>query len=536
MLFLYGIIFIFTRLEIFMKKSYIPLKNTLINAFGTFLSRITGIIKFNIVNYLFGAGADTFYSANANILSLRKVLGEGPLINSFLPIFSKEKNKNSIEADRFASNVINQLFIISIIVIIIGIAVTPWWTKTFLPGFNNDAQAFNEIVRLTSIMLFSTIFFSLFSIIMGLLNAHEKFISSSSAPILSNIVFIVFPILTYKQLGVMSLAWAIVIGSFVQCIAEGIELYMIGFRYQFYLNFKSDNIKAFWKLFFPTALNYLAQSSISIGLGYFASYLPRGSMTYLRNANTIMIAPVGFIGVAISGAIFPVFAKVKDNKEELAEVWTQGLIFFMFASIPIAIFFLIYPDIIVNIIFRDISRFFSGSTGLFTIELLDATITAVKILSTILIPWSLNIMIGKLFYSLEKPMFPLFLIGVNFILNILGYHFSRVFGWGGIGLVYADLIAGWLTLITSFIIISFYLPQTKKYNFVFLKNTIIFSILSTTLWILCKPLYNWYLTIESPLFALLLGGFIFTLGIVLFGIVTHLLKINPITNRKNITL
>ncbi len=519
-----------------MKKSYIPLKNTLISSFGTFLSRVTGIIKFNVVNYLFGAGADTFYSANANILALRKVLGEGPLVNSFLPIFSKEKNKDSIEADRFASNVINQLLIISIIVIVIGIIVTPWWTKTFLPGFNNDPQAFHEIVALTSIMLFSTVFFSFFSIIMGILNAHERFVSSSNAPILSNIVFIIFPILTYKQLGVMSLAWAIVLGSFAQCIAEGIELYMIGFRYHFYLNFKSDNIKSFWKLFFPTALNYLAQSGISIGLGYFASFLPRGSMTYLRNANTIMIAPVGFIGVAISGAIFPVFAKVKNNKEELAEAWTQGLIFFLFASIPIAAFFLIYPDVMVNMIFRDISRFFSGSTGQFTPELLHATITAVKILSTIIIPWSLNIMVGKLFYSLEKPMFPLFLIGVNFVVNMLGYHFSRVFGWGGTGLVYADLIAGWLTLITSLILVMLYLPQTKRHNFTCFKYAFHFSFLSILFWLLCTPLYNWYLVIDSPLFSLILGASIFVLGIGLFGILTHFLKINPITNRKNLTL
>ena len=519
-----------------MKKSYIPLKNTLISSFGTFLSRITGIIKFNVVNYLFGAGADTFYSANANILALRKVLGEGPLVNSFLPIFSKEKTKDSIEADRFASNVINQLFIVSIIVVVIGIIVTPWWTKTFLPGFNDDPQAFNEIVALTSIMLFSTVFFSFFSIIMGILNAHERFVSSSTAPILSNIVFIIFPILTYKQLGVMSLAWAIVLGSFVQCVAEGIELYMIGFRYHFYLNIKSDNIKSFWKLFFPTALNYLAQSGISIGLGYFASFLPRGSMTYLRNANTIMIAPVGFIGVAISGAIFPVFAKVKNNKEELAEAWAQGLIFFLFASIPIAAFFLIYPDVMVNMIFRDISRFFSGSTGQFTPELLNATITAVKILSTIIIPWSLNIMVGKLFYSLEKPMFPLFLIIINFVVNMLGYHFSRVFEWGGTGLVYADLISGWITLLTSLILIMFYLPQTKKHNFTFFKYASYFSFLSAIFWLLCTPLYNWYLTIESPLFSLILGASIFVLGIGLFGTLTHFLKINPITNRKNLTV
>lgn len=519
-----------------MRKSYIPLKNTIISSLGTFLSRVTGIIKFNVVNYLFGAGADTFYSANANILSLRKVLGEGPLVNAFLPIFSKEKKDDSVEADRFASNILNQIIIISIIVIIIGILIAPWWTSVFLPGFKKDPVAFREIVTLTSIMLFSTLFFSLFSIVMGILNTHERFLSSSSAPIFSNIIFIVFPLITYQKLGILSLAWAVVLGSFIQCIVEGIELALIGFRYHLYLDFKDSRVKNFWKLFFPTALNYLAQSGISIGLGYFASFLPRGSMTYLRNANTIMIAPVGFIGVAISGAIFPVFAKIKHNKAELAEAWAQGLIFFLFASIPIALFFAIYPDLIVNIIFRDISRFFSGSTGQFTQELLDATINAIRILSTLIIPWSINIMVGKLFYSLEKPTIPLFLISINFVTNILGYHLSRVFDWGGTGLVFSDLISGWITMLTCFVIVRLFLPETRKYHGVYIKYIVLFSLFSALIWYACTPLYQWYLTIQSPLILLILGSSIFVLGFTAFVGITHVFRINPLSNRKNLTI
>ncbi|MGL5956217.1 MAG: lipid II flippase MurJ [Brevinema sp.] len=519
-----------------MKKSYIPLKNTLISSFGTFLSRITGIIKFNVVNYLFGAGADTFYSANANILSLRKILGEGPLVNSFLPVFSKYKNEDSAKADLFASNIINQLIIISFIVTGIGIIVTPWWTKTFLPGFTNNPQAFQEIVQLTVIMLFSTVFFSIFSIVMGILNAHEKFLSSSTAPILANIIFIVFPLLTYQHLGIMSLAWAVVLGSIAQCIAEAIELYLSGFRYHFYLNLSDQYILSFWKLFFPTALNYLAQSGISIGLGYFASFLPRGSITYLRNANTIMIAPVGFIGVAISGAIFPVFAKVKHDTQQLAEAWSQGVIFFLFTSIPIALFFFIYPDVMVNLIFRDISRFFSGSTGQFTEDLLFQTTNAVQILSTILIPWSLNIMVGKLFYSLEKPNFPLLLILVNFLTNIFGYYLSRVFSWGGIGLVYSDLISGWVTLCTSLLLIAHTLPKTNQYNHTLVKYGVVFTLLSLTIWLGCRPVYYWYLSFNSPLILLILGSLLFIIGISVFLGITHLFRINPITNRKKLRI
>lgn len=513
------------------KVSYVPLKNTIINALGTLLSRISGIMKFNVVNYLFGAGADTFYSANANILSLRKVFGEGPLVNAFLPIFSKEKTKDAIAADEFASNILNQVIIVSFVITIIGILVTPLWTSLFLPGFKDNPQEFKEIIALTSIMIFSTVFFSVFSVAMGILNSHERFFASANAPILSNIVFIVFPLLTYKSLGIMSLAWAIVIGTFFQCILEMVELYMIGFKYRFILNFTDSRTKAFWKLYVPVALNYLAQSGISIGLGYFASFLPRGSMTYLRNANTIMIAPVGFIGVAISGAIFPIFAKVKEDRKKLSQAWMQGLIFFLFLSIPISLFFTFYPDVIVNLIFRDISLLFTGSTGKFSQDLLDLTTKSVQILGTVLIPWSLNIIISKIFYALEQPKLPLILILVNFVLNISGYKLAQIFNWGGMGLVYSDLITGWITTFLGMIIVFIELKNTLPEYWKTMKQTLLFIILSTIVWLGLRPLYYIYISATYPLLLIIFGSLLFILGLGIFGGLTYLFKICPLIDR-----
>ncbi|MGL4563230.1 MAG: murein biosynthesis integral membrane protein MurJ [Brevinema sp.] len=515
------------------KVSYVPLKNTLINSLGTFLSRISGIIKFNVVNYLFGASADTFHSANANILALRKVLGEGPLVNAFLPIFSKEKDHNAVLADKFASNIINQIVLVSVVVMIFGIAITPFWTKTFLPGFNNDQKAFADIVGQTSIMLLSTIFFSLFSIVMGVLNAQNRFFSSANAPIIANIVFIFFPLVTYRYLGIMSLAWAVVIGTFLQFIMEAIELYMVGFRYTFTLQFNDPLSKKFWKLFIPTAINYLAQSGISIGLGYFASFLPRGSMTYLRNANTIMIAPVGFIGVAISSAIFPIFAKVKDHKEKLSHAWVQGLLFFLFIAIPICLFCSIYPDVIVNLIFRDISLLVTGSTGRMTDELLTLTIKSVRILGTIIIPWSMTILMGKIFYALEKPRIPLILIFINFVTNILGYKLSQIYRWQGLGLVYSDLISGWLTTFIGMATIVYSLNQKISDYSHMIKNSFLFIILSGVIWMLLKPLHTVYLNTTSPLLLLVIGSTLFILGGGIFGLIAYLLRISPLINNKN---
>lgn len=514
-------------------KSKTAVRNTLINALGTFLSRVSGIVKFNIVNYLFGAGSDTFHSANANILALRKVLGEGPLVNALLPVYSKLKTDNALEADQFASNIINQMVLISVIVTILGWGTTAFWTRVFLPGYINDTAAFNEIVSLTMVMLLSTVFFSTFSVSMAILNAQNRFVSSANAPILANIIFIIFPIFTYKSLGILSLGWAIVIGTALQALAEFIEMYIAGFRYHFLsLNFFSTSSKRFWKLFIPTAFTFLVQSGVSIGLGFFASFLPRGSMTYLRNANTIVQAPVGFIGTALASALFPLFASLKQDKQKLFKAWEEGLVFFLYLCLPITFFFIFYPDMIVNSIFRDLSRIVSGGTGLYSAELFEQTIKATGLQGSIIIPWSLSLILNKIYYSLEKPFLPLVMYALNFILTIAGYITTKNLGLGGMGLVLADLASAWLCLFISLIIISKSLPYAYENKII--KTLAGFLCLSIFSWLLLKPLHLIYLaSISSPLLSIFWSGFIFSLGMGIFYGICYLLKTKPFVRRNN---
>ncbi|MGL5255163.1 MAG: murein biosynthesis integral membrane protein MurJ [Brevinema sp.] len=508
-------------------RSKSTIRNTIINAFGTFLSRISGIVKFNVVNYLFGAGADTFYSANANLLALRKALGEGPLVNSLLPIYSKVKHQEGEDADKFASNILNQILVVALVVTLIGWVSMRFWTKLFLPGFASDPVAFNEIVNLTAVMLLSTFFFSSFSIAMAILNANGRFVVTANAPTISNIIFVVFPILTYQKLGVMSLAWAVVLGTALQAVAGFIDMTAMGFRYRWNsFNVFDARSRNFWKLFLPTSFTYLIQSALSIGLGYFASFLPRGSVTYLRNANTIIQAPVGFIGVALASAVFPLFAGLKHDSQKLFEAWEESLVFFLYLALPIAMLFTLYPDVIVNSIFRDITRLATNSTGKYTPELFQLTIQATGIQGSVLIPWSLNLIINRLFYALERPYMPLIMYAFNFFINIGGYILVRNMNWGGFGLVYADVISGWFTLAISILILH---SQMKfSYNKSFLKTLSLLLILSFGAWMIVKPLHMWYISsVANVWMSIILAGAIFLVGTGIFIGSARLLKVDP---------
>ncbi|MGL5721705.1 MAG: lipid II flippase MurJ, partial [Brevinema sp.] len=319
----------------------------------------------------------------------------------------------------------------------------------------------------------------------------------------------------------------VVIGTALQALAEFIEMYLMGFRYRWNTFSLFDaRSRNFWKLFVPTAFTYLIQSALSIGLGYFASFLPRGSITYLRNANTIIQAPVGFIGVALASAVFPLFAGLKHDSQKLFEAWEESLVFFLYLSLPIAMLFTFYPDVIVNAIFRDVTRVATNSTGKYTPELFDLTIKATGIQASVLIPWSLNLIINRLFYALERPYMPLLMYAFNFFINIGAYMVVRAMSWGGLGLVYADVISGWFTLAVSFLILH---SQMKfPYNKGFLKTLGLLLALSFGSWLAVKPLHFWYISaVDNVWMSIILAGVIFIVGGALFVGSARLLKADP---------
>ena len=322
-----------------------------------------------------------------------------------------------------------------------------------------------------------------------------------------------------------------VIGTALQALASFVDMYVMGFRYRWNAFSLFDaRSRNFWKLFVPTAFTYLIQSALSIGLGYFASFLPRGSITYLRNANTIIQAPVGFIGVALASAVFPLFAGLKHDTQKLFEAWEESLIFFLYLSLPIAMLFTLYPDVIVNCIFRDVTRVATNSTGKYTPELFELTIQATGIQGSVLIPWSLNLIINRLFYALERPYMPLLMYAFNFVINIGAYILVRAMGWGGLGLVWSDVISGWFTLAVSVLILH---SQMKfSYNKGFLKKLGVLLALSFGAWMLVKPLHIWYVSAEANVWmSITLAGAIFVIGAALFVSSARFLKADPFVRK-----
>src|SRR5713101_811848 len=127
--------------------------------YSTLLSLIVGYVRDMVIAYFFGASAETdaYFVAFRIPNLLRRLLAEGSLTVSFIPVFTEYLEKKSREeAKRVSDITFTLLSMILILVSIAGILFSPFIIKLFASGFKDET--FNLAVKLNQIM-FPFIFF-----------------------------------------------------------------------------------------------------------------------------------------------------------------------------------------------------------------------------------------------------------------------------------------------------------------------------------------------------------------------------------------
>ena len=122
----------------------------------------------------------------------------------------------------------------------------------------------------------------------------------------------------------------------------------------------------------------------------------------------------------------------------------------MYLMIPIVVFFIVYPDIIVNTLFRDIIALFTGSSGKYTPDMLAATTRSVGLFSWGLLAMSLNLVLSKIFYASSNAKTPLAINTAFFVCTLALYFLSFIPELGLAGVVIADVIAAWVVTAINF--------------------------------------------------------------------------------------
>src|SRR4030066_347113 len=146
---------------------------------GTLLSRISGFLRDMVVAYFFGAGmaADAFFVAFRIPNLWRRLVGEGSLTISFIPVYTEYLTQKSEEETRRVTHIAFTIGgVILLILTVLGVLFSPILIRIIAPGwFADSPEKFQLTVTLNQIIFPYLFFMGLFALCMGFLTSQRHF-------------------------------------------------------------------------------------------------------------------------------------------------------------------------------------------------------------------------------------------------------------------------------------------------------------------------------------------------------------------------
>lgn len=415
---------------------------------GTLLSRILGFFRDMVIAYFFGAGmaADAFFVAFRIPNLWRRLVGEGSLTISFIPIYTEYLTQRSEEESREVTHIAFTIAgVILLILTAVGILFSPILIRIIAPGWYTEyPEKFQLTVTLNKIIFPYLFFMGLFALSMGILNSIRHFFAPAIAPIFLNISIIVSVFLFYHvfQRPVMALAVGVLAGGVLQFLFQIPFLLRKGISFRFNFNFRHPAIKRIGLLMIPGLIGAAVyQLNVFIDT-IFASFLPSGSVSYLFYADRMIEFPLGIFAIAIGMASLPSLSGLasKGKMEELKETLSFTFRLVSFISIPAMVGLIALKTPIINLYLQ---------RGVFNYYATEMTVKALLFYSVGI--WAIAgvRVIVPAFYSLQDTWTPLKIalicLGANVILNSI-----LIFPLKHAGLALATSLSSTLNLILLF--------------------------------------------------------------------------------------
>jgi len=326
---------------------------------GTLSSRILGFLRDMVIAHFFGASmaADAFFVAFRIPNLWRRLVGEGSLTISFIPVYTEYLTQKPKEEVKELTDIVFTIGgLLLLLITLLGIFFSPILIKIIAPGFTKISEKFQLTVTLNQIIFPYLFFMGLFAISMGILNSLRHFFAPSFAPIFLNISIISSVFIFYHNFKrpVMALAIGVLIGGIIQFLFQIPFLLKKGVTFRFNFNLRHPAIKRIGSLMIPGLIGTAVyQLNVFIDT-IFASFLPSGSISYLFFADRLMEFPLGIFAIAIGMASLPSLSSLasQGKMEELRDTLSFTFRLTSFISIPSMVGLIALKTPIINLLFQ----------------------------------------------------------------------------------------------------------------------------------------------------------------------------------------
>ena len=346
------------------------LKSASVISLLTLVSRITGMVRDQLMAAMFGASAmtDAFNVAFRLPNMFRRLFAEGAFSQAFVPVLGASKVKNGDEATKvLVDRVATVLFWVLVLTCVIGVAAAPALVWVMASGLQQNQQGFDAAVFMARWMFPYIGFMSLVALGAGVLNTYRRFAVPAVTPVLLNLAMILAAWLGapwFKSLGVepiYAMAMGVIGGGVLQLSVQMRALNKIGFLpkiranwAEFQAAWTDPGVRNVAKLMLPALLGVgVAQISLLINT-QIASHLQTGSVTWMGLADRLMEFPTAMLGVALGVVLTPrlVAAKASGDDKTYSAMIDWGLRLVILLAVPCTVALLLFAKPLVATLFH----------------------------------------------------------------------------------------------------------------------------------------------------------------------------------------
>ena len=347
------------------------LKSASIISIITVVSRVLGYVRDQRLTLLLGTTglADSFVLAYRIPNILRRLVGEGSMTASFIPVFTDYmRNRSREETWEFANRLFWTFCVILSALTVLGMIFSPLFVRFFSMFGKNQVQF--EAIYLNRLMFPYILFIGMAAMAMAILNCFHIFGPPAATPILLNISFIVFSVTAvWKHFSspAAALAVGVLVGGIFQFFWQVPQLVKRGMNFKFAFSFADPGVRRVARLMVPGFIGMgIAQINLLVDTIFAnAKIMPEGSLVSLYVADRVTELVLGGYAIAVATAIMPMMSHqaAAGDHEGMKKTFLFSLRIVSFITIPATVGLVILREPIVQVLFQH-GRFVAESTRL----------------------------------------------------------------------------------------------------------------------------------------------------------------------------
>ncbi len=417
--------------------------------FFTIISRILGYVRDILIAIFLGTGllADAFFVAFRLPNTFRRLFAEGAFNAAFIPSYAGALAKNKVEANNFAKNVFNLLFIILLFFVLVAEIFMPQLIFLIAPGFYQDPDKLKLAIDLSRITFPFLFFVCLASFFGAILNSYNKFAVAAAVPIILNILLIgsLFFSQWINVSNVLILSYAVSLAGFLQFI---VLLFFVKKNFKPVLSIKikiDEKIKFFFRKLLPSIFSS-GVTQINILVGTIIASFQAGAVSYLYYADRVYQINLAVAGIAVGTVMLPELSKnIKNNNFKLAtNLQNRALELSLFLSIPAATALVLASNQIITSLF---------GYGSFNNESVINTAIALTFFAFGVPAFSVLKIFSNFFFARDDTKTPFYLSAASVVLNII-ISVSLFSKYGFVIIPIATSISSWANVLMYFYFIK----------------------------------------------------------------------------------